>query len=95
MSTNDKLVPNEMTLRDYFATNAPTDSVQELTYRCLSQLAQEALTGLKYPEEVKYGSAPEAHVAYQIEKLKFLCAVDAAIRFQMADAMLKARGNQP
>ena len=80
-----------MTLRDYFATNAPTDEVQELNFRHLSRLAQEQLTGLKYPFQPSATASETQNVEYQIAMFEFKCAVNAAIRFKLADAMLKAR----
>ncbi len=77
-----------MTLRDYFATNATTDEVQELNFRHLSRKAQEQMTGLTYPTEPQ-GNADR--VAYQLAEFHFKCAVNAAIRFALADAMIKAR----
>jgi hypothetical protein len=79
-----------MTLRDYFASNAPTDEVQELQFRHLSRLAQEQLTGLKWP--IKPANLNDLEmVAFQIAEFEFKCAVNAAIRFKLSDAMLKAR----
>lgn len=83
-----------MSLRDYFAAKAPTDEVQELSFRHLSRVAQEQLTGLKYPEKPKDNESSAKHVSFQIEQFKFKCAVNAAIRFALADAMLKVRGAQ-
>lgn len=80
-----------MTLRDYFATNAPTDEVQELQFRHLSRLAQELLTGLKYPEKSNYQQTDSEMIAFQLAEFEFKCAVNAAIRFTLSDAMLKAR----
>lgn len=80
-----------MSLRDYFATNAPTDEVLELNFRHLSRTAQERLTGLKYPERPKYESNNPAEIDFQLSEFAFKCAVNAAIRYALADAMLKAR----
>jgi hypothetical protein len=80
-----------MTLRDYFATQAPTDEVQELQFRHLSRMAQEHMTGMKYPEKPAYQPNDPAQIAWQIEEFDFKCAVNAAIRYKLADAMLKAR----
>lgn len=80
-----------MTLRDWFAANAPSDEVRELDYNALSRRAQEAITGLKHPDRPANEFDTEAMVAFQIEQLEFKCAVNAAIRFKLADAMLKAR----
>jgi hypothetical protein len=80
-----------MTLRDYFATNAPSDEVQELQFRHLSRLAQEHMTGMKYPERPAYRENDPAQIAWQVAEFEFKCAVNAAIRYKLADAMLKAR----
>lgn len=80
-----------MTLRDYFAANAPTDEVQELQFRHLSRLAQEQLTGMKYPEKPVYKENDPQQIEFQIAEFEFKCAVNAAIRFKLADAMLEAR----
>lgn len=80
-----------MTLRDYFAAKAPTDEVQELLFRHLSRIAQEQLTGMKYPEKPAYTPNDPNMIAFQIAEFEFKCAVNAAIRFKLADAMLKAR----
>lgn len=80
-----------MTLRDYFAIQAPTNEVQELNYQHMSRLAQERLTGMKYPEKPEYKPNDSANVDFQIAELEFKCAVDAAIRFKLADAMMEAR----
>lgn len=83
-----------MTLRDYFATNAPTDEVQELNFRHLSRLAQEQLTGMTYPVQPHpYKMHDPALIDFQIAEFEFKCAVNAAIRFKLADAMLKARAS--
>lgn len=79
-----------MLLRDFFAINAPTDSIQELIYRCLSEDAKEKLTGMKRSEKFN-GNDRVKNVEYQLAELEFNCAVDAAIRYKMADAMLKER----
>lgn len=80
-----------LTLRDYFATQAPTDEVQELSFRNLSRIAQEQLTGMTYPQKPDYRQhAPEV-IAWQIAEFEFKCAVNAAIRYKLADAMLKVR----
>lgn len=80
-----------MTLRDYFATNAPTDEVQELDFRHLSRTAQEAITGLSYPQKPMDDRDVDGRVAFQIAEFEFKCQVNAAIRFKLADAMLRAR----
>lgn len=80
-----------MSLRDYFASNAPTDEVQELHYSHLSRVAQERLTGLKYPEKPPYKANDPAEIEFQLAEFEFHCAVNAAIRYKLADAMLKAR----
>ncbi len=80
-----------MSLRDYFATNAQTDEVQELSFRHLSRAAQEHMTGLKYPEKPLYKPNDPAQIAYQLAEFDFMCAVNAAIRYRLADAMLKER----
>jgi hypothetical protein len=80
-----------MTLRDYFATNAPSDEVQELQFRHLSTLAQEALTGIKYPVRPDYKPGNPEEIAWQIAELEFKCAVNAAIRYKLATAMIKER----
>lgn len=80
-----------MTLRDYFATQAPSDEVQELQFRHLSRLAQEQLAGMKYPDEPKYQPDYAGQVEWQLAKLEFFCRVNTAIRFMLADAMLRAR----
>ncbi len=80
-----------MTLRDYFATQAPSDEVQELQFRHLSRLAQETLTGMKYPEKPAYKDNDPAQIAWQIAEFDFKCAVNAAIRYKLADAMLRVR----
>lgn len=78
-----------MTLRDFFATTLPADSVQEITFRCLSRMAQEELIGRKYPAE-RPDYAP-GNIEYQLEKMCFQIDVDAAIRYIHADSMLEAR----
>ncbi len=79
-------------MRDYFATNAPSDTVQELNFRHLSRQAQERLTGLKYPQKPHpYKENNPDEIAFQLAEFEFKCAVDAAIRFKLADAMLEAR----
>ena len=80
-----------MSLRDYFATNAPTDEVQELNFRHLSRLAQERITGLKYPERPRYEVNSPGEIEFQLAEFDFKCAVNAAIRFRLADAMIRAR----
>lgn len=80
-----------MSLRDYFASNAPTDEVQELHYNSLSRIAQERLTGLKYPEKPPYKANDPAQIEFQLAEFEFHCAVNAAIRYKLADAMLKER----
>jgi hypothetical protein len=80
-----------MTLRDYFAVNAPTDEVQELQFRHLSQKAQEKLTGLEYPQKPAYKENDLKVIDFQIAEFEFKCAVNAAIRLKLADAMMKAR----
>lgn len=81
-----------ITLRDYFAAQAPTDEVQELNFRHLSRIAQEAITGRKYPERPNpYRENNPAEIEFQLAEFDFKCAVNAAIRFRLADAMLKAR----
>jgi hypothetical protein len=80
-----------MTLRDYFATNAPASEVAELDFRHLSRIAQEKLTGLKYPERPAYKEHNPKEIEFQIAEFEFKCAVNAAIRYKLADAMLKAR----
>lgn len=77
------------TMRDFFAATLPTDSVQEITFRSLSRMAQEKLIGRKYPAE-RPDHAPEL-IEFQLEKMRFQIDVDAAIRFIHADSMLKAR----
>lgn len=78
-----------MSLRDYFATNAPTDEIQELTFRHLSRLAQECLTGRPYPTNPH--STGDGQVAFQMAEFEFKCLVNAAIRYALADAMLQMR----
>lgn len=80
-----------LTLRDYFATQAPTDEVQELSFRHLSRNAQEQLTGMKYPQKPDYRQNDPAQIDFQIAEFEFKCAVNAAIRYKLADAMLKVR----
>lgn len=80
-----------MSLRDYFATNAPTNEVQELEFRHLSRAAQEAITGLSYPQKPMDDRDSAGRVAFQIAEFEFKCQVNAAIRFKLADAMLRAR----
>jgi len=81
-----------MTLRDYFAANLPSDEIQDVTYRNLSRDAQELLVGMKHPVEpppAHPGNMPPAD--YRIAVVRFQCAVNAALRYMAADAMLKAR----
>lgn len=81
-----------MSLRDYFAATAPTDEVQELQFRHLSRVAQERITGLKYPTRPHpYRDNNPDEISFQIAEFEFKCAVNAAIRFKLADAMLKIR----
>ena len=80
-----------MSLRDYFATQAPSDEVQELQFRHLSRIAQEQMTGMKYPVKPDYRENDPAMIAWQIAEFDFKCAVNAAIRYKLADAMLRIR----
>jgi hypothetical protein len=82
---------DEMTLRDYFATNAPSDEVQELNFMHLSRIAQEQITGMTYPEKPTYKPNDFAQIDFQLLEFEFKCAVHAAIRYKLADAMLEAR----
>lgn len=84
------IMASEATLRDCFAWFVPTTEVQEILYRHLSTTAQEILTGKKEPK-LDVSCGPEGDVNYQLDKLKFICAVNAAIRYALADAMLEAR----
>ena len=87
----DRLASAEMTMRDYFATTAPTDEVQELNFRHLSRIAQEALTGMKYPLRPAYKEGDPHLIEFQIAEFEFKCAVNAAIRYKLSDAMLQER----
>ena len=80
-----------MTLRDYFAAKLPSDEIQDMTYRQLSRDAQELLTGMKYPSEppTRPGEMPPAE--YRIAVVRFHAAVNAALRYIAADAMLNER----
>ena len=80
-----------MSLRDYFATQAPSDEVKELQFRHLSRAAQEQMTGMKYPEKPTYRENDPAQIAWQLAEFDFKCAVNAAIRYKLADAMLRVR----
>ena len=82
-----------MTLRDYFAAKLPSDEIQDITYKNLSRDAQELLTGMKYPIEppaTHRGAMPPAE--HRLACVRFHIAVNAAIRYMAADAMLKERG---
>lgn len=80
-----------MTLRDYFALNLTNDEIQEHTYKSLSREAQEMLAGMPYPEEPARTSSGGLQANYYIDLLRFNAAVNAAIRFIAADAILEAR----
>lgn len=63
-----------------------------MTYRHMSREAQELLTGMKYPEEPEpgyRGAMPPAE--HRLAVVKFHAAVNAALRYIAADAMLEAR----
>lgn len=84
-----------MSLRDYFATNLPFDEFGQTSYSRLSRDAQELLVGRKYPEEPPkhvsgmYGNKSLAE--FKLEEARFLCDVNAALRYMAADAMLARR----
>jgi len=81
-----------MTLRDYFAAKLPSDEIQDMTYRQLSRDAQELLTGMKYPAEPpasRPGDMPPSE--HRLAVVRFHAAVNAALRYVAADAMLLAR----
>jgi len=81
-----------LSMRDYFAMHLTQDELRELTYKHLSREAQEVLTGMRYPADVPQTCGVGKPAEYYIEVLKFNAAVNAAIRFISADAMLSARG---
>jgi hypothetical protein len=79
--------PEVATLRDQFAAQLPSDSVRDILYNCLSRRAQEILVGVTHPLKEDF----EGGVDYQLAELDFVCRVNAAIRFKLADAMMKER----
>jgi hypothetical protein len=83
--TPDEVVP---TLRDYFAATVPTDEIEKLTYRTLSLQAQELLAGIPHPKLKESTLSPAEQ---QLALLRFNCAVNAAIRYELADALLAHR----
>ena len=87
-----------MTMRENYATTTSTDDIRDLSYRFLSRAAQEKLVGMKYPERSVDDGFPrpvDYSVNIQIAQAKFLCAVNAALRFMHADAMIEASKRFP
>ncbi len=80
-----------MTLRDYFATKAASDEIQEITRRSLSRSAQEILVGRKFPEQARQNAGIVEITDIQIAEVKFYSDVSAALRFMFADSMIEAR----
>lgn len=78
-----------MTLRDWFATVADHDELSDIAFRRISRSAGEVLAG-PYPNEPRNGTVSE-RVRWQLDCAAWDCRVRAAIRYQFADAMLKAR----
>ena len=76
-----------MTERDHFAANLPSDEIRELMYNSLSRSAKERLTGVKAPVKEDFKDIVE----FQLAELGFHCAVNAAVRFKLADAMVVER----
>lgn len=79
-----------MSLRDWFATSVDKDEYGDLLYRNASRLAMEALAG---PAPVEPGdrATDNERVTYQLAKIDWELRFRAAIRYRMADAMLRAK----
>ena len=87
---------NGVSLRDYFATNAPSDTVQELNFRHLSRQAQERLTGLKYPQKPHpYKENNPDEIAFQLAELAFareaLATTEPAVNQQLTTEPIDER----
>ena len=82
-----------MSLRDYFARNAPQDEVCEMSWKHLSVIAQERLAGMKRPI-VNSDARGEDAADNQIALMVFHARVCAALRYISADAMIEARGKE-
>lgn len=85
------VVCHGLSVRDYFATKMPTDEIAEITFKHLSRVAMEYLAGRPYPAELKSGATLEETAQHQVDRVKFYCAVSAAIRYLHAEAMLVER----
>jgi hypothetical protein len=79
-----------MSLRDWFAQKAPLAEIEEIKFKNLSRVSAEVLAGRSHPVEPRKPTREEL-VSYQIDVVKWQAEVTAALRFIMADAMLKAR----
>jgi hypothetical protein len=88
----DLMRSDGMSLRDWFAACIDKDEYGDLVYRHMSLAAQEMLVGLPQPAEPK--SAAD-RAKWQISKMQWEMRVRAAIRYELADAMLAARAVKP
>jgi len=79
-----------MSLRDYFAQASPTDEISDISYRSLSLLAKEHLAGMKMPRKPD-GVRGDDVIPFDVELATFNCRVNAAIRYMMAEAMIRER----
>ena len=82
---------DETTLRDYFATAMTPDEVDDIETD-IGRQVQEALVGMVTPAPPARALNADEFIAQRLAELDFKLAVNAAIRFRFANAMLKARG---
>lgn len=77
-----------MSLLDWFAQTVPADEISGITYKSLSQAAQERLIRVPMPRDP--GPGPDL-AQYQIDLAEWHCTVNARLRFMHAQAMLAER----
>ncbi len=86
---------DQPTLRDHFAINIAVDEIGETIRRRLSRRAEERMVGRIYPTTPEERTATsEMKVDHQLEVVRFEMELNAALRYQLADAMLRER-NKP
>lgn len=74
-----------LTVRDYFAMNAPAQRTD------FTEHGAAALVGREMPSGPGEECDEQARIDYQIAKAQFHIDLDVALRLRWADAMLKAR----